>query len=66
MLDKQVVHEKLSDVNTLDFKFNYLEYRSKESLLNAEDLSFGYNKDNLLLKNLSIKVNKDLCYRKEW
>ena len=58
MLDKQEVHEKLSDVNTLDFKFNYLEYRSKESLLNAEDLSFGYNKDNLLLKNLSIKVNK--------
>jgi ATP-binding cassette subfamily F protein 3 len=58
MLDKQVVHEKLSDVNTLDFKFNYLEYRSKESLLNAEELTFGYDKDNLLLKNLSIKVNK--------
>jgi ATP-binding cassette, subfamily F, member 3 len=58
MLDKQVVHEKLSDVNTLDFNFNYSEYRSKESLLNVEDLSFGYEQDKLLLKNLSIKVNK--------
>ena len=58
MLEKQEVNIKLSDISNLDFKFNYSKYQSKESLLNAKELSFGYNIDKLLLKNLSIKVNK--------
>ena len=58
MLEKQEVNVKLSDISNLDFKFNYSKYQSKESLLNAEELSFGYDIDKLLLKNLSIKVNK--------
>ena len=58
MLEKQEVNVKLSDISNLDFKFNYSKYQSKESLLNAKELSFGYDIDKLLLKNLSIKVNK--------
>jgi ATP-binding cassette subfamily F protein 3 len=58
MLEKQEVHEKLKDINNLNFKFNYSNYQSKESLLKVQELSFGYDKDRLLLKNLSIKVNK--------
>ena len=58
MLEKQEVNIKLSDISNLDFKFNYSKYQSKESLLNAKELSFGYDIDKLLLKNLSIKVNK--------
>jgi len=58
MLEKQEVNVKLSDISNLDFKFNYSKYQSKESLLNVKELSFGYDIDKLLLKNLSIKVNK--------
>ena len=56
MLEKQDVKEKLSHVETLEFKFNHNPYGSKENMIEAENLAFGYSADNLLIKNLSFKV----------
>lgn len=58
MLEKQGVMEKLSDVETLDFKFNYLPYSSKESMMTARNLTFGYDENEILIKNLSFNVNQ--------
>ena len=58
MLEKQEVLDKLSAIENLDFEFNYLNYNSKESLLETNNLSFGYDKNKLLLNNFSTKVNK--------
>ncbi|MDX2083729.1 MAG: ABC-F family ATP-binding cassette domain-containing protein [Rickettsiales bacterium] len=56
MLEKQDVKEKLVHVETLDFKFNHNPYGSKENMIEAENLSFGYNPEHLLIKNLSFKI----------
>jgi len=56
MLDKQEVKEKLVHVETLEFKFNHTPYASKESMIEAEHLAFGYNPEHLLIQNLSFKV----------
>ena len=58
MLEKQDILEKLDDIDNLDFKFNYLNYNSKESLLESNSISFGYDDKKLLLNNFSTKVNK--------
>ena len=58
MLEKQEVKEKLADVANLDFKFNYLPYKSKENLMQVADLTFGYDRDDLLIKKLSFKVDQ--------
>ncbi len=50
--------DKLNEIENLNFKFNYLNYNSKESLLETNNLSFGYNNNKLLLNNFNIKVNK--------
>jgi ATP-binding cassette subfamily F protein 3 len=56
MLEKQEVKEKLEDVATLDFKFTHSTYGSKESMIEVENLAFGYNPDHRLINNLSFKV----------
>lgn len=56
MLDKQEVKEKLEDVATLDFNFTHKPYGSKESMIEASDLSFGYKSDHLLIQHLRFKV----------
>ncbi len=56
MLEKQDVKEKLVHVETLDFKFNHTPYISKENMIEAEGLAFGYNPENLLIQNLSFKI----------
>ena len=58
MLEKQEVLDKLDNIENLDFKFNYLNYNSKESLLESNNINFGYDGHKLLLKNFSTKVNK--------
>ncbi len=63
MLDKEDVKEKLSKISTLDFKFNYEEYNSRENLLEVKDLTFGYDSKNILFENLSFKIgiNDKIC-----
>ena len=57
-LERDGVMEKLDDVATLDFKFNYEPYESRESLLQVKNISFGYNETEVLIKNLAFAVNK--------
>jgi ATP-binding cassette subfamily F protein 3 len=56
MLEKQDVKEKLVDVATLGFQFNFKPFTTKENMVEAEHLSFGYSPEHLLIKNLSFKV----------
>jgi ATP-binding cassette subfamily F protein 3 len=57
MMEKKGVKEKLEHVATLGFNFTHNPYTSKESLVEVDRLTFGYNPDNLLIKNLSFKVD---------
>ncbi|MBL6785244.1 MAG: ABC-F family ATP-binding cassette domain-containing protein [Rickettsiales bacterium] len=57
-LEKQGVMEKLSEVETLSFQFNYKPYESKESLLKVNNLEFGYKETGTLIKDLSFSVNQ--------
>lgn len=63
MLEKQGSKEKLRNIATLDFEFNYLPYSSKEKLVEVKNFTFGYNKDNILIDNLSfnIGINDKIC-----
>tara|TARA_A100001015_G_C15024662_1_gene729814 strand:+ start:603 stop:2093 length:1491 start_codon:yes stop_codon:yes gene_type:complete len=56
MLEKQEVKEKMSDIATLDFKFNYLLYSTKENMIEVNKLNFGYQGKEQLIKDLSFKV----------
>ena len=56
MLEKQDRKEKLDNIETLDFEFNYLPYISKENLLEVDNITFGYNQSEILIKNLSFKI----------
>lgn len=58
MLEKQDHKEKLADIATLDFKFNYAPYQSKEHLLQVNNLTFGYSAEEILIKNLSFKISQ--------
>ena len=58
MLNKEVVLQKLTDDENLNFNFNYTPYKSKKPLIEAEDIKFGYNTKNIIIKNLSFKVNR--------
>ncbi len=58
MLEKEDLLGKLANIENLDFKFNYLNYNSKESLLESKNISFGYDNNKKLLNNFSTKVNK--------
>ncbi|MBT4922825.1 MAG: ABC-F family ATP-binding cassette domain-containing protein [Rickettsiales bacterium] len=57
-LEREGVMEKLDDVATLDFQFNYEPYESRESLVQTKAVNFGYNETETLIKNLSFAVNK--------
>lgn len=63
MLEKQEVFEKLVGVDELDFEFNYKTYGSKENMIEIDNISFGYNPEELLIKNLSFKIEneKKIC-----
>lgn len=58
MLDKLEQKEELSQIQELDFKFNYHDYNNKNSMLRANKLKFGYDENEILIKNLSFEVNK--------
>ena len=59
MLEKQEVKEKLQDVETLDFSFNYLPYANKDPLSIIENIKFGYKPEEILIKKLTFKVNRE-------
>ncbi len=58
MLNKELVLDKLNIEENLSFNFNYMEYKSKKPMIEGQDIKFGYSPDNILIKNLSFKINK--------
>ena len=56
MLEKQGVKEKLEHVENLAFQFNHAPYGSKDYMIEAEDLSFGYNPEIRLINDLKFRV----------
>jgi ATP-binding cassette subfamily F protein 3 len=59
MLEKQDKKEKLENIATLDFNFNYQPYISKDNLIDASNLTFGYDEKETLIKKLSLRVDKE-------
>ncbi len=49
--------EKLTDIRTLDFAFNAAPFTGKQ-LLVAEDLSFGFDRHDQLIRNLNLVIGK--------
>ena len=56
MLEKEEVKEKLETIQNLDFAFHYLPFISKENLIEANNLTFGYDGHEILIDKLSFKI----------
>ncbi len=56
MLEKIDVKEKLENVENLDFEFSYTNYNTKEQMVEAENVSFGYIPEKKLIDKLSFKI----------
>lgn len=48
---------KLADIANLDFDFSYHPYGSSNEMIEVKNLTFGYNPETLLMKDLSFKVS---------
>jgi ATP-binding cassette subfamily F protein 3 len=57
-LEKQGAPEKLAAIEVLDFNFNFLDYHSSSEVMKVENLSFGYEPDKLLIKDLTFNVER--------
>lgn len=56
MLEKQDKKEKLEHIANLDFEFNYSPYIAKDNLLEVNNITFGYEGFETLIKKLSFRV----------
>ena len=57
MLDKMQEYEALETIQNLDFKFNYKDIHAK-TLVEINDVSFGYTQDKILFDDLSFYINR--------
>jgi len=57
-LDKMGKKEELALIKTLGFSFNEEEF-SARNLMKFKELTFGYEEDNILIKNLSFHISKE-------
>jgi ATP-binding cassette subfamily F protein 3 len=62
-LEKQEKKEELSKIKSLDFEFNYKHTITNKPFFQIKNLTFGYEKDNILIRNFSldIKVGDRIC-----
>lgn len=58
MLEKQEIKEELSSIQDLEFEFKYKEFIGNSKMIEVEDLTFGYNQNDILINNFSFKVEK--------
>lgn len=58
MLEKQEIKEKLSSIQDLEFEFKYKEFIGNSKMIEVENLTFGYNQNDILINNFSFKVEK--------
>jgi ATP-binding cassette subfamily F protein 3 len=54
-LQKMGQKDKLEDIKDLEFTFNYKKYEGKY-LINANNVTFGYEKDKLIINNFDISI----------
>ncbi|MBN1499058.1 MAG: ABC-F family ATP-binding cassette domain-containing protein [Spirochaetes bacterium] len=57
MLERMDKRDKLANIENLEFSFKYADIPAK-TVLTAENLSFGYSSDNILIKNFSVNIGK--------
>ena len=58
MVEKMGEMEKLANIESLDFDFKYQEFTGNANMVNVDNLFFGYDKDQPLIKDLSFKIQK--------
>lgn len=58
-IEKQEQKVKLAEIENLSFDFSYRPYGSSNEMISVQNLTFGYNPETLLMKNLSFKVEPD-------
>ena len=58
MVEKMGEKEKLANIESLDFDFKYKDFSGNSDIVNVDNIYFGYEKDNQLIKNLSFKIQK--------
>lgn len=58
MVEKMGEKEKLVNIESLDFDFKYKDFSGNSDMVNVDNIYFGYEKDNQLIKNLSFKIQK--------
>ncbi len=58
MLEKTPPKEKLMQIKNLDFDFAYCTLGSATEIITVDNLTFGYNKESILIKDLSFKVEQ--------
>ena len=58
MSNKHKIKKKLSDTQNLNFDFTYKDIITNKPMIEVKDLTFGYSKDNILIKDFSFKVEK--------
>ena len=58
MVEKMGEKEKLSNIESLDFDFKYKDFSGNSNMITVDNIYFGYEKNNQLIKNLSFKIQK--------
>ncbi|MGL4388818.1 MAG: ABC-F family ATP-binding cassette domain-containing protein [Brevinema sp.] len=56
-LEKKGKRQKLDQISEIDFEFNYKAFEPKH-MISLQDLSFGYDPHELLIKDLSFEIFK--------
>lgn len=56
MLEKQEVKQELSSIKNLDFEFKYKPILGNSPFISVKDLTFGYDKSKILIKDFSIDI----------
>jgi ATP-binding cassette, subfamily F, member 3 len=57
-LSRMEKRDKLQKIESLDFAFNEAPFPAKY-MLSADSLTFGYDKDKLLIENFTLSIGKD-------
>ncbi|MDR1425841.1 MAG: ATP-binding cassette domain-containing protein [Rickettsiales bacterium] len=57
MLDRQEEKQKLTDLEDLEFEFNFKSTITNRPLIEVSDLKFFYDSSRVLIKNLSFKID---------
>ncbi len=59
MLEKQDKKEKLEHIANLDFEFNSMPYGSKDPMVEVNNVTFGYEGHETLMKKLTFRVTDE-------